>query len=69
MNKTTVTDEINDNGTIEGMLVTWADLNRITSRKCMPLSYIKNIMDDDTNKVYAWFKDDGIDVNYLLEIK
>lgn len=59
---------INDNRTIEGTLVTWADLNRIAYRKGMPLLYIKNIMDDNTGEVYGWFKDDEVDTNYLLKI-
>lgn len=68
MNKITVVCEISDNRIVDGMLTEWAELNKITRRKCMPLSYIKNIMDDDSGRVYAWFVDDDTNTNYLLEI-
>lgn len=69
MKKITITNEINNNGILEGTIVEWVDLNRIAYRKGMPLLYIKNIMDDNTGEVYAWFKDNAINANYLLKIR
>lgn len=66
--KSTIIDKKDNNGTIDGTLVTWADLNRITRQNCIPLSYIMNVTDDVLGTVYAWFKDDKTEENYLLEI-
>lgn len=57
-----------DEKIIEGFLVDLVELNKIARMKCKGLTYLMNIMDDNTTKCYMWLKDDDKNESYLVEI-
>lgn len=57
-----------DEKIIEGFLVDLAGLNKIARMKCKGLTYLMNVMDDNTTKCYMWFKDDDKNESYLVKI-
>lgn len=59
---------IEDDGiAIEGELIDTVKLNRIARKSCNGLTYLMNVMDDKTTKVYMWFKDES-GKNYLVKL-
>ncbi len=58
-----------DGRIMEGELVNTVELNKIARLNCKGLTYLMNVMDDETGYVYMWFKDDDMDKNYFLRLE
>lgn len=59
-----------DEKIIEGYEITWIEANKIAHGNCAGLTYLMNVTDINSTKntVYAWFKDDATNINYLIRI-
>lgn len=58
----------NDERIIEGELVDLVELNKIAVMGGKGLTYLMNVMDDNTTKCYMWFKNDDNKTNYFVKI-
>lgn len=65
--KETIKIEV-DEMIIDGILVDLSELNKIARKGCKGLTYLMNVMDDNTANCYMWLRDDDNETNYLVKI-
>lgn len=52
----------------DGVYIDTVQLNRIARQGCKGLTYLMNVMDENSTDVYMWFVDDDTNTNYYVNI-